>query len=61
MGLNNTPIMENIIDIQVVRFGEWLMKNAEPYNSNWRYMNYPEDYTTEEMYQKFLDEAVEKL
>ena len=53
--------MENIIDIQVVRFGEWLMKNAEPYNSNWRYMNYPEDYTTEEMYQKFLDEAVEKL
>ena len=54
--------MENIIDTQAIRFGYWLLRNAEPWLSdNWRYMNYPEDYTTEEMYQKFLDEAVEKL
>ena len=53
--------MDNIIDIQAVKFGEWLRLNAEAYNGNWRYLNYQQDYTTEEMYQKYLDNAVEKL
>jgi len=58
--------MENIIDIQAVKFGIWLLKNTEQWYDNngdmcWRYLNYPTDYTTEEMYDKFLDEGVDKL
>ncbi len=62
----NQIIMENIIDIQAVKFGVWILRNTESIHNEkkevvWRYKNYPTDYTTEELYQKFLDEAVEEL